>query len=226
MDAHPHAQLGFIVDARGLHEELRDPKSHLFDAYFSIRSSLAFATNHGLPKPFAVVSTRPAEGKSSTSLALAQIIGRTGKRVLLVDADLRSPSIHSMVEGSNEVGFSNYLAGENDWSHIVQETSLKNVSIIAAGPVPPSAAELLSGDRLAQFVKDDVTPNYHPVLIRASALFEPGPFFGPTFMRKIGSFCIRAGMPALMQKRASLGFGCQGSCAVGLRYNLSATPHI
>ena len=55
---------------------------------------------------------------------------------------------------------------------------------------------------------------------------DPSPNFGPTFMRKTGSFCIRAGMPALMQKRAPLGFGCQGSCAVGLRYNLSATPHI
>lgn len=152
------------VESGDIISEMKDPKSHLFDAYFSIRSSLSFATNHGLPKSFAVVSTRPAEGKSSTSLALAQIIARTGKRVLLVDADLRSPSVHGMVGGSNEVGFSNYLAGDNDWSHIIQDTGFKNLSMIAAGPVPPSAAELLSGDRLGQFVREGLEQFDHIVI--------------------------------------------------------------
>ena len=188
-----------------LYEELRDPKSHLFDAYFSIRSSLAFATNHGLPRSFAVVSTRPAEGKSSTSLALAQIIGRTGKRVLLVDADLRSPSIHSMVERSNEVGFSNYLAGENDWSHIVQETSIKNVSIIAAGPVPPSAAELLSGDRLVQFVKEGLGQFDHilidspPVLGMTDAPLISKSVEGVVYVVQAGGAAVR-GVKASIQR--------------------------
>lgn len=134
-------------------EELRDPKSHLFDAYYSIRSSLAFTTNHGLPQSFAVTSTRPMEGKTSTALALAQIIGRTGKNVLLIDADMRSPSIHSMVGCKNEFGLSNYLAGDNDLTKIIQSTTLKNLSIVSSGPLPPSAAELLSGDRLEQFLQ-------------------------------------------------------------------------
>lgn len=157
--------LGITPDVEGdVLEEMRDPKSHLFDAYFSIRSSLAFATSHGLPKAFAVVSTRPGEGKSSTALALAQIIARTGKKVLLVDADLRSPSIHGMLGGSNEVGFSNYLAGDNDWSHIVQDGRFANLSMIAAGPIPPSAAELLSGDRLGQFVREGLEQFDHIVI--------------------------------------------------------------
>lgn len=132
--------------------EIQDPKSHLFDAYFSVRSSLAFATNHGLPKSLALVSTRPTEGKSSTSLALAAIIARTDNRVLLIDADMRSPSIHGMVDLKNESGLSNILAGEQDWLHLVQKTKFKNMDVVSAGPAPPSAAELLSGERLKEFV--------------------------------------------------------------------------
>lgn len=145
-------------------EEVRDPKSPFFDAYFSIRSSLAFSTSHGFPKSLTVVSTRPSEGKSSTAFALSVILGRTNKRVLLVDGDLRSPSINSLMGISNERGFSNYLAGDNDWEQIVHETEFKNVFAIAAGPVPPSAAELLSGERLGQFVKEGLTQFDHIII--------------------------------------------------------------
>ena len=63
-------------------EDIIDPKSHFSEAYFSIHSTLAFATNHGLPKAFAITSAQPGEGKSTTAFALAEIIGRTGKRVV------------------------------------------------------------------------------------------------------------------------------------------------
>lgn len=145
-------------------DELHDPKSHFFDACFSIRSSLAFTTNHGFPKSLAIISTRPNEGKSSTALVLSIILGRTGKRVLLVDADLRSPSIHAMVGLKNEHGFSNYLAGDDNWDNLTQETEFKNLSIVAAGPIPPSAAELLSGDRLNRFVADGLKAFDHIII--------------------------------------------------------------
>ncbi|NDD36684.1 MAG: hypothetical protein EBZ26_10350, partial [Flavobacteriia bacterium] len=90
------------VEQDDVFEELQDIKSNYYDAYFSIRSSLAFSTNHGFPKSLAVTSTRPGEGKSSSAMALATVLGRTGKRVLLVDADLRSPSIHAFFEKTNE----------------------------------------------------------------------------------------------------------------------------
>ncbi len=133
--------------------DLKDTKSHLFDAYFSIRSNLAFATSQGFPRSLAVISTRPNEGKSLTALALAGILGRTNKRVLLIDADLRSPSVHTMVDIENGAGFSNVLAGEDDWKALLHETSFRNVSVLTAGPMPPSAAELLSGERLGEFIE-------------------------------------------------------------------------
>jgi succinoglycan biosynthesis transport protein ExoP len=134
-------------------DDMADVKSALYDSYFSIRSNLAFSTNHGFPKSLAITSTRPEEGKSSTSIGLAITLGRTGKRVLLIDGDLRSPSIHKKLGMDNEFGLSNYLAGSDEWQKFVQETQLKNVRILSTGPQPPSAAELLSGGRLALLVE-------------------------------------------------------------------------
>ena len=128
--------------------EVADAKSHISEAYLSIRSSLAFSTDHGVPRTMLVTSTRPAEGKSTSSYALAMVLGRTGKKVLLIDADMRSPSGHGFFSVGNEVGLSNFLAGDNDIDHLLKETSFKGLSFMAAGPMPPSAAELLSGNRM------------------------------------------------------------------------------
>ena len=151
------------VDGEAL-ETLRDTKSQLFDSYFSIQSSLAFSTSHGFPRSLAVTSTTPGEGKSSSSFSLAMVLGRTGKRVLLIDADLRSPSIHHMLAISNERGLSNYLAGEDNWQASVHATDMRGVSVMSAGPQPPSAAELLSGDRLRHFVSEALAEYDHLII--------------------------------------------------------------
>lgn len=154
---------------------LEDPKSHLSESYFSIRSNLAFSTTHGLPRSFMVTSTRPGEGKSTSSWALALIIGRTGKRVLLVDADMRSPTMHQFAGSPNNAGLSNLLAGSDDLEKLVVETSNRGVTVLPAGPTPPSAAELLSSDRLSVLVAtmlehyDHVVIDSPPVLGLADA---------------------------------------------------------
>ncbi len=158
--------LGSVPDAEEdeVLDLLRDAKSPLSEAYLSIRSNLAFCTDHGVPKSLMVTSTRPAEGKSTTSIALATVLGRTGKNVVLMDADMRSPSMHEFTGQSNSAGLSNYLAGENDWRQLVIETGVKGLSLIPAGPMPPSAAELLSSDRLALLV-DELLKNFDHVVI-------------------------------------------------------------
>ena len=127
---------------------LLDPKSHLSEAYFSVRTTLALATPHGLPRSLVVTSAQPGEGKSVTSLALAGAVGRTGKRVLLIDADMRSPSVHKLLGGGNAKGLSNLLAGDDNSEALIRGTELKGVWVLPAGPSPPSAAELLSTDTL------------------------------------------------------------------------------
>ena len=123
-------------------------KSALLEAYYSVRASLALATPHGFPRSLAVFSTQPGEGKSTTVLALAAILSRTGKRVLIIDADMRSPSVHTLAGVANDHGLSNLLAGSDDFASLIVACQLKGVSILPAGPTPPSAAELLSSDRL------------------------------------------------------------------------------
>ena len=154
---------------------LSDAKSMISEAYLSIRSNLAFSTDHGVPSAFMVTSTRPAEGKSTTSLALATVLGRTGKKVLLVDADMRSPSMHQFLGRDNKHGLSNFLAGDNEWQNMVLATELKGLHLLPAGPMPPSASELLSSDRMLLLIRqlgehfDHVVVDAPPILGLADA---------------------------------------------------------
>lgn len=134
--------------------ELQDRKSAIAEAYLSLQTSLNFSTDHGVPRTLAVTSTRPGEGKTTTSFALAQSLARAGHRTLLIDSDMRSPTIHHLLEMENAEGLSNYLAGTDDLARLVRPTQYENLTVMTAGPQPPSAAELLSGERLAHLMAE------------------------------------------------------------------------
>jgi len=145
-------------------DALRDPKSALTEAYASITANLGFATSHGIPRTLAITSARAAEGKSSTSYAIARSIARTGRNVLLIDADMRSPSVHALVDEKLGEGLSNYLAGADDVERMIRPTDVDRLSILTAGPQPPSTPELLSGDRLRQLL-DLMSEHYNHVVL-------------------------------------------------------------
>jgi succinoglycan biosynthesis transport protein ExoP len=127
--------------------ELEDPKTPLVEAYLSAQTRLAFTTDHGVPRTLAVTSTRPGEGKSTTAYALARQLARATGRVLLIDGDMRSPSLHGLFDLSDSRGLSNYLAGDDELSTMIHPVST-TLSVLPSGPVPPNAAELLTGDRI------------------------------------------------------------------------------
>ncbi len=135
-------------------EELLDPKSGLYEAYLTIKSNLGFATEHGVPRSIMVTSTREAEGKSTSSLAIATVLARTGSSVILIDSDMRSPSLQTLLKTENKQGLSNYLSGHDEWRELVEKSDITNLSIMMAGPMPPNAAELLSGSRISQIVSE------------------------------------------------------------------------
>lgn len=130
-------------------DALIDRKSDLFDAYLAIQTNLAFTTEHGVPRSFAVTSTRPAEGKSTTALALATTLARAQRKVILVDGDMRSPSVHHLGGVDHERGLSNFLAGDDDISTMTFAMSDLGFIAMSAGPIPPNAAELLTGNRFS-----------------------------------------------------------------------------
>ena len=130
--------------------ELADPKSEISEAFQSARAVLSFATSRGLPTTLLVTSARAGEGKSTSSYALGMAIARTGKRVLIVDGDMRSPSVHKIVGCSNANGFSNLLAGDEVRPQSFVDSDVSGLSVLPAGPRPPSSAEILTVERLHQ----------------------------------------------------------------------------
>lgn len=128
-------------------EVLRDRKSVLSEAYVSLRTNLALSTSHGVPRTLAITSTRPAEGKTTTSYALAESLSRGAGRVLLIDGDMRSPSIHHLFDIPNTEGLSNYLSGDDNIDHLIHDSNVPGFKLMTAGPQPPNAADLLSGER-------------------------------------------------------------------------------
>jgi len=133
---------------------LADIRSGFSEAYYSLRTALQFSTPDGAPTSMLVTSARPAEGKSTTAYAVALNLARVGKRVLLIDGDLRNPSMHRVVGVENERGMSNLLSGSSDLQSVVQRTRQDNLFFIPCGPLPPNPAELWGSDRLRQFLAE------------------------------------------------------------------------
>lgn len=134
-------------------DALADPRSPFTEAYSSARTSLQFSTNEGLPNSLLVTSGRPSEGKTTTALALARSFAHLGLRVLLVDSDLRNPSLHRLLSLDNSVGLSNFLTGD-DLASVVQTTGDPAMAVIPSGPLPPNPAELLAGARFPLLLQE------------------------------------------------------------------------
>ncbi len=129
-------------------DELADARSAMAEAYRSLRTGLQFATSDGLPKTLLVTSSKPSEGKTTTTISLARSLAQIGMQVLLIDGDLRNASVHKRLRCSNEVGLSNYLSGSKHPDEVVQSTDTDGLVLISSGPLPPNPAELLTGPRL------------------------------------------------------------------------------
>lgn len=145
-------------------ELLTDRQSAMAEAYLSLQTSLQFSTEHGVPRTMAITSTRASEGKSTTAYAIAQSLARTGRSVVLVDGDMRSPSVAGLAKISNGYGTSNFLAGDDKLSEMVTYLEGPGFSAVAAGPNPPNAAELLTGFRL-KLMLDELLKQYQHVVI-------------------------------------------------------------
>jgi len=169
--------LGSVPKVEGVapHDALLDRKSDLVDAYLAIQASLGFTTEHGVPRSLAITSTRPAEGKSTTALAIATMLARAHRKVILIDGDMRSPSIHHLGGVNHDRGLSNFLSGQDDISQLTFEMPDLGFVAMSAGPIPPNAAELLTGHRLRLLISrlhetyDHVVIDSPPVMGLADA---------------------------------------------------------
>jgi capsular exopolysaccharide synthesis family protein len=173
-----HPLLGTIPKVKGKTpiEAFEDPRSPLIEAYLAIQATLELSTARGTPRSVAVTSTRPREGKSITALALARSLARAHRKVVLVDADMRSPSVHSLFGIENRgPGVSNFLAGSDDIGPMLRDSPQEGLSVMTAGPHPPNAADLLTGPRFGELIErlqerfDHVIVDSPPVIGLADA---------------------------------------------------------
>ena len=143
-----------------------EPRSPLAESIRSLRTSLRFSTRNGSPKSTFITSSGAGEGKSTLALNLATAYAQAGGKVLLIDADLRNPSIHNLLELKNMEGLTNYLAnpdssGNKDISH---PCMIKQLNVITSGPIPPDPVELLSGHKMAELL-ESASERYDHIII-------------------------------------------------------------
>lgn len=134
---------------------LLNPNSSISEQYRTVRANLQFAVAGDQPlRSMAVVSSGPGEGKSTSSANLAVVFAQAGRRVLLVDADMRKATVHKTFGLSNEVGLSNLVSGQQSASSVIQPSGVDNLSVMTAGPTPPNPAELLNSHRMNVVIEE------------------------------------------------------------------------
>ena len=121
------------------------------ESYRGLRTTILFSTPGQAPRILLVTSSLPLEGKSLTSANLATAMAKAEPNVLLVDADLRRPSLHKIFHLPAEPGLSNFLVGELDDLPVV-ETIVPNLFVVPAGKIPPHPSELLGSERMREFL--------------------------------------------------------------------------
>jgi len=190
-----------------IQEQLADSRSQVSEAYQSVRTSLQFSTAHGVPKTLLITSTRASEGKSSTALAIAQMMASLGAKVLLVDGDLRKPTFKG--PQGQSTGLSDILAGAATLEGTVHATGQEGLHLLPAGHVPPNPAELLASGRFAEVLAeagerfDHVVVDGAPVLGLADAPLLAYPAEGTIMVIESGAIRRAAVLNAVKRLKAA-----------------------
>jgi capsular exopolysaccharide synthesis family protein len=139
------------------------PKSPIAEQYRLIRNNLHFSSVDKEIKSIVVTSPEPSDGKSTTSANLAIVLSQQEKQVLLVDTDLRKPSVHYAFNVSNLDGLTSVLAKEIELNQAIIKTYIPNLDILTSGPIPPNPSELL-GSRSMETVMEDLKEKYEYII--------------------------------------------------------------
>ncbi|MCX7638684.1 MAG: polysaccharide biosynthesis tyrosine autokinase, partial [Cyclobacteriaceae bacterium] len=132
------------------------PKSGVAESFRALRSNLNYFTGNKSKQVYMITSSISGEGKTFTTINLATVFALSGKKTLIVGADMRRPKIFEDFKCSNDIGLSTYLSGLHSFEQIIQKTEIENLYLISGGPVPPNPSELLLTDKFSEFIKKSV----------------------------------------------------------------------
>ena len=144
---------------------ITNPRSPISEAYRTLRTNLSFYSLDDPLRTLVVTSPSAAEGKSTTVANLAVTMAQSGRRTVLVDCDLRRPSLHQVFGVGAEPGLTNFVLNEADTIPL-QKTQVENLWLLASGPQPPNPADLL-GSRQLDNIIEQLTAEYDFVLLDA-----------------------------------------------------------
>ena len=131
-----------------VHEQ---PKSPTAEAYRTLRTNLQFAKVDGELKTVMFTSAGPGEGKSTTIANTAVALAQSGKKVILLDCDLRKPVLHKIFNRKNH-GITNILVENLNIVDYIQDTDIENLRLVTSGPIPPNPSELLGSQKMADML--------------------------------------------------------------------------
>ena len=130
---------------------LDQPRSAIAESFRALRTSVMLSSSGQPPRKILVTSGGPGAGKSTTSINLAMAIAQSGKKVLLIDADLRKPRLHKIFGIEPEDGLSSYLAGWTKSATLIH-TTVENLALLPAGTIPPNPSELLGSEGMRELI--------------------------------------------------------------------------
>jgi polysaccharide biosynthesis transport protein len=124
------------------------------EAYRVLRTNIMFSRKDDKLNTIVVVSAGAGEGKSTTAFNLATIFAQNGSRVLVVDSDLRRPTLHKMIEVTNSLGLTNYLLKQNTLDEVIQTTKVPTLHLMASGKLPSSSIGILSSAQMKSLITE------------------------------------------------------------------------
>jgi capsular exopolysaccharide synthesis family protein len=150
-------------------EVLEDPKSPYAESYRSLRTNLQFTQSKDNAHVILVSSTIMGEGKSTTVANLSAIFNLAGYKCVVINLDLRKPTLHKFFNVDNSVGMSTYLSGRSKIEDIISPTEYEDLDIITSGPIPPNPSELILSEKMGELI-DTLKENYDYIFIDSAPL--------------------------------------------------------
>lgn len=183
------------------------PKSPTSEQYRTIRTNIDFSQVDQTLRTIVVTSAGPGEGKSTTANNLGVVMAQQGKKVLMVDADLRKPTAHYTFRLPNTDGLTTVLTRQSKWEDTIAKTEVENLFVLTSGPIPPNPAELLASAMMKNFINQALE-------IFDVILFDSPPVLAVTDAQVLSSFsdgtvlvvaCAQTEVEAAQEAKALLG---------------------